>query len=1552
MLLLKKKYKLGDHFVSGGPTTKEQRLFAKNFNTDPTIHNKGYGLTSDLSIKIDYLIQFLAINTKISTNFLGFNSYIWNILLQGLKITSFLSAEKSIRNFNLHTDDVDLRVKDFITFIFKKNYGFVLFNMFNKYNLRQKLLVEFLTLNNYTTTDFFDTVNYNKNKFRGAVNARYLKNFLKVLLPWQNKALDELYLQNFSWHRMQKKLNRFTVIEKAKEFLVVNNEADDVFDDDNTLNYAEDDSLTYFFSGDFFDITEKYGRNHGTFLSEVHEEELISWNLDYKKLQQNYWTEIPRFSLTDRNPLYEPKFFAYPFSKNFKFSDDFLFYVKYDLADFGAKNVNSLYGIEIIQKDYSDLQSSELINPKKPRTEFDFWSFPFPWGLSENYGLNSLILFDQNNFVFPTEFVTFWTWKDLLTSNFFSFNFNEVIGQKSLKLTNFNLYFYQLATSYKEDFQLCNKNFYYTLQDYEKKKKKYFKQDFFFNPVKLFDLIPLTFFEQSILKDQTDFELLFGLSTTPKQNTFGFDDNNLSYINFTDTNNTLMQDLDSRLSIDPVVEIPYVQSFVHESNNFFLMNYSNFRDTHPLTKQIDRKNFKVPEINLAWLSILDDLTQLHERNFNSLESNTLLVKNTWFNWSISFFEMVENKFFFFCHPFFNQFHQILYRLFFKKLLINFLTVHSQEVLFNSFWMNQTTYQLQNLIKKKVILEIFLEKIDFSEDFLKSRVTRLNLFDLKELQYTYPLFFIEKQLMSQNGYNNLIVNSRKFWENNVDLYDWHFLQFSDARWQDFVTFLAMPTNLSLIKKKYFGDLAVNFWPLSLLVNRPFYSLDRIDYKWLKLNDTIPNRKTRRHDFMSEYYRLKSDYKKHVNRTVRKSLREMIQNTRIRELDFIRYPEFFEYYNRNTESIFDFYYHTNSIKNFTLFDSLYTENFLEMRHNFFMQTKSKFVTTSDILFLDTFFPIKSKSWLDNNNNYQKTFPRDTVNLPGKNFLQRYVPKRKFFINFSLQLIKNNNLSYNKWFLNDMQYFTVIMNMFLAKTEIFDFQLVSKLFLQTSFSKEYKIYKRSEKFYKHHFFNDFNLFRKILFKYSTKQQLTDLIKLLQLSLINDREQQQKQQIFNFLNKIYFLSDLFTIFEEPLTQFWYPFFTNLEIGELTTQKYVSKNHVVSVQIQKPRYYSITYLLYSFLSKHDQQFLYSQDSDFFNQTELNVKKKQLKVLNNLVSVIFTDWSMFSFINLYSSYQKLRYYDKEKINFFFHNLNLKSRNNYYVKLLTTQQYYQQQVDSFCQMQTFLALTLYQFENFSILPNYTLWKTKFYVNLFCGFVLSAFFFYYFYFFSFFCFLGFFLFFSSRFYLNKAFINNFTAYATSLFEIYYCQFSKTKSGFRFRESLKNYIKVSISRQITEEAKKIGVISRHTVLFLPDVYLFSILKNLEKQLRNFFYQTQVSPFEQIYIKSSKSSRKIKPFMGLQNGKYLNSLHIKKLNNKTKFKNFILPHEVSINSLENFSFNEIKTLKNMTLYWGISVSQDKSNRHPLFYVLQLSEDYRFFRLAKFKYVYKWLFF
>jgi hypothetical protein len=140
------------------------------------------------------------------------------------------------------------------------------------------------------------------------------------------------------------------------------------------------------------------------------------------------------------------------------------------------------------------------------------------------------------------------------------------------------------------------------------------------------------------------------------------------------------------------------------------------------------------------------------------------------------------------------------------------------------------------------------------------------------------------------------------------------------------------------------------------------------------------------------------------------------------------------------------------------------------------------------------------------------------------------------------------------------------------------------------------------------------------------------------------------------------------------------------------------------------------------------------------------------------------------------------------------------------------------------------------------------------------------------------------------------------------------------------------------------------------FYLLKNVEYRLKETYhhlyagrtranlYHNRLTYADQDTLRYPLSSLS---FSDITKGWYLDALEWEE-----PFENFVLPLEMSINSLENFSFDEVKTAKNMQIYWGMPIFSDRANRNPLFYVLQLSEDYRFFRLCKSKFLYKWLFF
>lgn len=293
----------------------------------------------------------------------------------------------------------------------------------------------------------------------------------------------------------------------------------------------------------------------------------------------------------------------------------------------------------------------------------------------------------------------------------------------------------------------------------------------------------------------------------------------------------------------------------------------------------------------------------------------------------------------------------------------------------------------------MILNLFLEKIDFFEDFLIRKKTRLNLLNLVELQYTYPLFFLEKQIpLQKKGFHNLILNYRKFWENSSDLYDWHFLHFSDSRWQDFIPFSPIPNY------KQYKNVIKNLWPAHTLFSELRWSTFNTNFKLDPIlfdlytkeqkeywEDPLANQSS----LMLEYIHIVEDmetYRKYnIPPTLLSSFDEQLKKTFImEEEDFIKFPEYFNV---------DF-----SLKHINDFNTI--------KKNFHFNETNFLINNNKDTFSEIYFEQK-------------------INFPNqltikKNLLQRYIPPQDFYSNFLYFLNQKNKVHINDWFQLDRQYF----------------------------------------------------------------------------------------------------------------------------------------------------------------------------------------------------------------------------------------------------------------------------------------------------------------------------------------------------------------------------------------------------------------------------------------------------------------------------------------------------------------------------------------------------
>lgn len=543
----------------------------------------------------------------------------------------------------------------------------------------------------------------------------------------------------------------------------------------------------------------------------------------------------------------------------------------------------------------------------------------------------------------------------------------------------------------------------------------------------------------------------------------------------------------------------------------------------------------------------------------------------------------------------------------------------------------------------------------------------------------------------------------------------------------------------------------------------------------------------------------------------------------------------------------------------------------------------------------------------------------------------------------------MSISQWIQQDSQYFLQTFLNLLFSCDTNDFQQLSKNYLL--FEKNVKMVKlQGHNLNINSFFFNINFFFELKKKYVNPKDLLSFISLLQLSLITDKTVviYKKQQLLFFLNKLYFFCDILQMAEEPLTEFWYTLFNSFEIGEQTTQKYLKKNSLNQVVL--PQYKSFNFLLFSFFTAEEKVIL----NDFCKSNLLTLaqnKKLQLKNLNSLILSLYTDWTQFQPLNLYSSYQKFRFYEKKKLNYFFNNLNVINKKSFFFQIYQTSKYNFLQIDRFCKAQSFYALMLYQFETFQIRLDFFWLKSKWFITglkfFLLLFFLSLNFYVHFFLFG----IGFSCFMLLRFYLNRGMVNNFTAYATSLVEhiLYNIQEQQEKT---------DAITFTIQKYIAEESAKMFLPSRHNFLFFPPAELVKLLSVIEYRLREKILLIVQSKMEKKNL-TLFNPLEVKPayFYDLRKNKIKVPFYKKNLEKQKHFEfgffeDFLLPVEFSANSLENYSFDEVKTLKQMDLYWGMPISADKANRNPLYYVLQLSEDHRFFRLFKSKLLYKWFFF
>lgn len=1590
--------------------------------------------------------------------------------MNSLKTSSFLLTEKNLRSFNLNQDEDTLLIKNFVLFLFQKNQGHLLFHILNKKQIRQRLFVQFLTQNSDVNINTFaaDNQDIYTTKIGSSIidkelleffiphvtfcptwEKNWFANFKKGVQEIEDPSEEDIILSLFTYDTF---------------ILPADYDIDDSYNDEDLESslpgfnddFSDEMDLTYhmsdYDSGDYPDDyipdgaedyyhKKKEDKVLDLELHEYTEEEELEFGIFFERdriVEYIYeqWPYIPKFLFNDfSKSLYDDVYYTDPYVE-----DSFEEYEEentFDNADYHSNMVeDTFFGVDLINENFEE--------PYQPTLEPEFHGFSIDsssdFDLFQENILDKLQLVDSKEYFIDTESVVNWRWKTLLTySNFHNINFFEN-DFNLLKFSKLKKNLRKKAKSKLKNFRLFTKNFYLSpkiLQNFYKN-PNYYKLN-----ALVFDPIPFTFVEATIFNENNYLEQLFSLRTNVQsiKNVFVENNKNSEIIPF---NISLDNQLNHIIGKDSETEIdntPFTQSTIN------LVQFTNKNDFYPQLQLVDFNN--------------TNKTILNETTFEILQDLTLLNSTTWMNWSISFYELLTYKIHFFSHPFLNEYHQIMYKFFFKKLLINYLYLNQFNTKKNkfltnlkNFWTFNTTQSLVNEIKHDVILDLFLEKVDFSEDFLTKRFSRLNLFDYNELQANYPLFFLEKAINTSETLEHYSMqNVRKFWENSTELYDYSFLHFSDARWQDYIPLIKAPqspsvswwkdleflgktdTRIAHLKQTKYGKKVLpknigQFWPMTMdtidntfLPFGEFNKERRLDTEVYNTSPILLNEygvefheETPRYfqygptekdlffgfdpDMWRNFYNDEERFKEFLkaqdnsklfysyeNKLVHfySKLKKYRLTNRGNELpssfslkssyyEVLTNPEIFQYKAQPSRISLHKYQQLaqeHAIKKKTEFKNLclnsdflfcledrplsyvsplwLNPNLLEIRQNFFNNFLKEHVIN------ETEFSLPDSSELLNN---KSSFHFNK--LVFDRFLQRFVPTGYFYSNFLLFLNQRNKLSISNWLKTDTEYFVFLIFFNLISTKNFNFQelnlnylLLKKLSSKNLFSL------LSQKTKNNNLFDNLQFLRTLLIKFQTTKDLQYFIHLLQISL-HDRKK-TNYHLSNFLNKLYFFFDLIKMFEEPLTEFWYSLFTAYEIGEYSTQKELIKINTHQIEtdniFQFPKYRSLTFLLWSFFSIEEKSTLLSL-VNYNNIENAQTKKHELKKLNQNLIPMFLFFNHFTSVTLLSTLQSLRSFDKQIIDLFYNNLNFNTKKNIFYHIFLLEKYKMKQVDYFCFNQSFLASHIYQTEQLLIRSNYNLWLFSFFFRCFFLVIVSYFFVTQFFVTFCFTFLSLIFFFYTRYCINKAMLNNFTSYCYSIFEIN-----------RYRHLIKNPQLDIMSRIFEYNIDKVDKLIKQDVTVEMDVSpYYALVDDPYKYLQKFFileyrlyeHYANICLESDVY-ENTKSYQTFQSYKDFHNKypkhNYYSNLPqsvVDQLPHKTLLENndYILPLSQSVSSLEHFAFNEVDTSKQMVLYWGMPLLEDKSNRNPLFYVLQLSEDYKFFRLFKSKFIYKWFFF
>lgn len=246
-------------------------------------------------------------------------------------------------------------------FLFEKNYGFLLFNIFNKTKIRQKLLVEFLTLNNYRSNNIFSFLNEKKIFFQ--INTKFLKYHLKIIPHWQKTGYYMYQLQNLSLNKSFEKVN-LPVIKTISNPTIDMFEVTTATDEPTILDFFEDDTESYFLSATTDTDILTYGDylffDPYPFFREDKEVHFINRDNFFESISN--WTNVSRFWIQAQNTFPYYYFFLDSITENSHYI--------YDEISFRFNYIDNFFQIESYHTPFSDL----FYNTRKFKKEkYDFF---------------------------------------------------------------------------------------------------------------------------------------------------------------------------------------------------------------------------------------------------------------------------------------------------------------------------------------------------------------------------------------------------------------------------------------------------------------------------------------------------------------------------------------------------------------------------------------------------------------------------------------------------------------------------------------------------------------------------------------------------------------------------------------------------------------------------------------------------------------------------------------------------------------------------------------------------------------------------------------------------------------------------------------------------------------------------------------------------------------------------------------------------------------------------------------------------------------------------